>query len=196
MPVIRNVPQDPTDLVVQGEEMRLVAIASGVHAGGAPIQTSAFVRSELWLNWLQIPGEQSYPPMHPDFTGYGLQRDSFAGTMIANNACISTPCGTLIPFDTGNHLMNPFEQADVRWQLVGVTRDNAGAALGGCRVVVMEPGRMAVASAPIVAEAISDGAGNYAIEVPMNVAYQVIAYKAGAPHVAGVSLNTLTPVAI
>lgn len=197
MPVIRQVPQDPTDLVIQGEQLRLSAIASGVHAAGAPLMTSAQVAPPLWLTWLQLSQEQSYPPMHPNFAGYhSRQRSPFAGTMIAANACISTPCGALVPHEVGNHLMNWFEQSDGRWQLVGVTRDDAGAALGDCRTIVMEVGRLAVASAPVAAEAVSDGSGNYAIEVALNVAYQVIAYKPGAPDVAGVSLNTLTPAAV
>ena len=197
MPVICQIPSDPTDLVIQGEEMRLSAIASGVHAAPAPAMKSAQILPELWLTWLQITQVQDYPPMHSDLTGYDSRlQNSFAGTMVANNACISTPCGAVVPHDVGNHLMNFFEQADVRWQLAGVTRDNTGAALGECRVIVMEVGRQAVASAPVVAETVSDGSGNYAIEVPLNVAYQALSYKPGAPDVAGVSLNTLTPAAL
>lgn len=198
MPVICHVPVDPTDLVIQGELMRRSAIASGVHAGGAPLMASAQVRSELWLSWLQLPGQSGvYPPMHPAFTDYHSRlRNSFAGTMIANNACIATPCGTLIPMDPCGIVLNRFEQADVRWQLVGVTRDSAGAALGTCDVIVMEVGRLAVDGAPIVARTTSDGSGNYTVEVPLNIAYQVISYKTGSPDVAGITLNTLTPVAV
>lgn len=196
MPVILNVPQDPTDLVIQGEEMRRSAIASGLHAGGAPLMVSAYVRPETWLTWLHVQGQQTYAPMHDDFTGYVSRlRNGFDGSLIATNACISTPCGTLVPMDIGNHLMNLFEQADVRWSITGVTRDNAGTALGTCRVVVMEAGRIAKDGAPVVAETISDGSGNYSVEVALNTSHQVISYKVGAPDVAGISLNTLTPAA-
>jgi hypothetical protein len=77
--------------------------------------------------------------------------------------------------------------------LIGVTKDGTGAALGGCRVVVFETGRIAKDGAPIIAETISDGSGNYSVEVPGNKAYQAIAYKPGSPDVAGVTRNDLVP---
>ena len=80
-----------------------------------------------------------------------------------------------------------------RWMLTGTTRDSAGAALGACRVIVLEVGRLAVDGAPVVAETVSDGAGSYSVAVPTNTAYQVLAYKPGAPDVTGATLNTVTP---
>ena len=46
----------------------------------------------------------------------------------------------------------------------------------------------------MVAETISDGSGNYSVEVPMNTAYQATGYKAGAPDVAGITRNDIVPV--
>jgi hypothetical protein len=80
-----------------------------------------------------------------------------------------------------------------RWFLTGTTRNSAGVALGDCRVIVLEVGRIAVQGAPVVAETVSDGAGAYSVEVPLNTAYQVLAYKEGAPAVTGATLNTVTP---
>jgi len=194
MPVIRTLAADPADQILQGEEMRLSAIAMGVHAGVAPMMASTQVSAgEALSAWPTIAGQQNYPPMHPDYTPYTANSDLFAGTQIANNACISSSCGALVPFTRGNALLNVYTQASVLWQITGVTRDNVGTALGACRVVVLETGRIAVASAPVVAEAVSDGSGNFAIGVPLNTAYQALAYKPGSPDVAGVTLNTVTP---
>lgn len=201
MPVIRVVPQDPTDLVIQGEEMRQSAIAGGMHTTVAP----PYLMEDVFSGGIEPPraaapiviaGAQAYPPMAPDAAPpVEVLRSPFDGTMIGNNMGISTPCGAIYPHDIGMHLMTSFQQSTVRWSLVGITRDQAGATLGNCRVIVMETGRLSVNGAPIVAEAVSDGSGNYAIAVPLNTSYQVVAYKTGSPDVAGVSLQTLTPAA-
>jgi hypothetical protein len=195
MPVIRNVPQDPTDLVIQGEQLRQAAISSGIHSGGSPLQMSALFLNavEPRANILVEDGE-AYIPAHPDFTPYHARlRSPFAGTMISNNAVISTPCGALFPMDIGNHLMDTFTGTTSRWQITGVTRDNAGATLGNCWVAILEAGRIAKGESPLVAETISDGSGNYSVEVALNTAHQGIAYKDGSPDVAGISSNILTP---
>lgn len=195
MPVIRNVPRDPTDLVLQGGQMRREAIASGIHAGRRPLQMSAlFIGYADTLPNILVYDAEAYTPAHPDFTPYHARlRSPFLGSMISNNSCISTPCGAIYPHDIGNHLMNAFTQGTSRWQIVGVTRDSAGTALGNCRVVMLEVSRIAVTGQPVVAETISDGSGNYTIEVAGNTAHQGIAYKDGSPDVAGISLDTLTP---
>jgi hypothetical protein len=198
MPVITVVPQDITDYVLQGEEMRVSAIAAGVHWAPSPnamtpvlSDTSEPSRSTAPV---VVAGEQTYPPMAPDAAPpREVLRSPFAGSMVGSNAQISTPCGALYPLDIGNHLMTAFAQSSARWTLTGVTRDSTGAALGSCRVVVSETARIAVGQTPIVVETISDGSGNYSVAVPLNTLYQVVAYKTGSPDVAGVSLQTLTP---
>ena len=97
--------------------------------------------------------------------------------------------------DTGlsGLLINNFVQNTARFQITGVTRDSAGTALGTCRVVMLEVGRIAKGEMPVVAETISDGSGNYTIEVALNTAHQGIAYKDGSPDVAGISIDGLTP---
>lgn len=108
---------------------------------------------------------------------------------------IATPSGSLVDvFSLGNCCMlKDFVQSTSRWLVTGVTRDSAGAALGTCRVVALEVGRIQIDGAPVVAETISDGSGNFSLTVPMNVAYQLLAYKAGAPDLGGVSVVTSTP---
>ena len=51
----------------------------------------------------------------------------------------------------------------------------------------------ATSSPPVVAEAISDGSGNFAIAVPMNLAYQLTGYLTGSPDRAGVTRQDVVP---
>lgn len=73
--------------------------------------------------------------------------------------------------------------------VTGITRDSAGAALGGCIVQLFRT----VDDAPF-GETTSDGAGNYSIVAPVGGPFYLVAYKAGAPDVAGTTVNTLIPV--
>jgi hypothetical protein len=206
MPVINWIPPDPTDLILAGEEMRLNALGGSVLASQlGPLQAAKVERFagscsplilEIAENMLVIADDQGYAPMHPDFTPYHSRlRSRFQRSMIANNAVICTPCGAIYPFDTGlsGQLINNFVQNTARFQITGVTRDSAGATLGNCRVVMLEVARISVNGTPVVAETISDGSGNYTIEVALNTAHQGIAYKDGSPDVAGISIDTLTP---
>lgn len=182
MPVIRYVPQDITDLVIQGEEMRLSAIQSNV-ASSVPVS-------------IVFDEEDSFPPMHPDFTPYDSRlRSAFDASMVANNACIATPNGNLVHVWSRECMINNFIQDSTLWKLNGVTRDNTGAPLGNCEVVAFETGQLFVGGAPVEGRTISDGSGNYTIPVGRVTHYEVIAYLAGSPDRAGISLRTLTPVA-
>lgn len=82
-----------------------------------------------------------------------------------------------------------------RWVISGTTRDNDGAALGFCRVVILETGRVAVGEGAVAAEAISDAAGLFSIEVPSGTDYWGIAYLPGSPDRAGISLHPMSPAA-
>ena len=73
--------------------------------------------------------------------------------------------------------------------IVGVTRDSAGAPLGNCSVDLLrtvDDVRVAIAQ--------SDTAGNFRFDVLSPGPYYLVAYLAGAPDVAGTSVNTLQPV--
>lgn len=75
----------------------------------------------------------------------------------------------------------------IRFQIGGVTRDSTGTILGTCVV------KLYYTSNDLeIAQVTSDGSGNYAFWVGDSVTnYYVVAYKAGAPDVAGTTLNTL-----
>jgi hypothetical protein len=68
-----------------------------------------------------------------------------------------------------------------------VTKDSAGAALAGCTVQLFQ-----TADDVVVGETVSDGAGAYSFTMARAQGpFYVVAYKAGAPDVAGTSVNTL-----
>ncbi len=205
MPVIRYVPPDPTDLVLQGEQMRIPPAFPGWHAAPAPfgpLLPGCDAEPDLGMAEPDlVAGEQLLLTMVAgDGMGYPVPtvqvpRGQADGSLLRANALIATPCGALINTPLGLHLMNAFVQSAQRWALTGVTRDSTGAALGNCAVVVMETGRIAVDGAPVDAMTVSDESGNYAVDLPNNNAHSAFAYLVGSPDRAGVTLNTITPVA-
>lgn len=215
MPVILVTPQDPTHLLVQGEQMRAAALQTLVNAYW-PIVTDDETDGTMPLSPnVVLAGMQTYDPMMVLYsTSTDVLMSQFDGSRVSNHACISTATGALVPVETGRKcLLNNFVQATNRFTLSGVSRDSTGAALGNCRVVLYETGRIAVdglthaqmpsagnpekveadTESPVVAEMISDGSGNFSFNTPMNTAYQITGYKAGSPDVAGITVNTLTP---
>lgn len=189
MPVILNVPQDPTDLVIAGEQLRQSVMDFPV-ALGAPMFEPPISRF-----FSLVGDEDGYPPMNTFLEGnrVSIRRAKSGEMQVRDQAGIATPCGAWISNDW-SPLVNPFEQATDRWLISGVTKDDAGSPLGNCRVVALETGRIQKDGSAIVGETISDGSGNYTIEVPMNTAYEVIAYKPGSPDVAGITRNDIVPV--
>ena len=76
------------------------------------------------------------------------------------------------------------------FSISGVTKDSSGAPLGGCAVHLFES-----ATDAELAETVSDGAGNYTFALRTNSGFfYVVAYKPGAPDVAGTTVNTLVAV--
>jgi len=73
--------------------------------------------------------------------------------------------------------------------VTGVTRDNTGAALGGCTVSLFITGADVE-----INKIISDASGNYSFVQPGSGPFYVVAYKAGSPDVAGTTVNTLIAV--
>lgn len=198
--VIRDIPSDPSMPVIAGEQMRAAAMAGGVHAGAAPEMGSLVMGGANMRNvdaWPIVSGERGYAPMigGQPVPRSDVLRDPYAGTMIAANAVIATPCGAIYPMERGGILLPLQNAGSQRWAVSGVTRDNAGAALGNCRVIVMDVGQQFVGGPTIVGETVSDGGGNYSVSVPLNTAYQAIAYRPGSPDVAGATVNTVIPAA-
>lgn len=195
MPVIRTIPQDPTDLVLQGEQLRLSQDSYRWESNWAPLINDLPDRLPLTPNTL-IAGLQNFGmadvgamPVDPRASDQAVEKG------IRANACISTPCGAIVPVLLGHQwFWNDIGQTTIRFQVTGVTKDLAEAAVGNCRVVGLETGRIQTSGSPVVGETLSDGSGNYTLHVPMNTAYQLIAYKPGSPDVAGVTRADVTPI--
>lgn len=71
--------------------------------------------------------------------------------------------------------------------LSGVTKDSAGGLLGNCTVDLFVTG-----VDTFVASTVSDGSGNFTLLPTVSGPFYLVAYLAGAPDVAGTTVNTLT----
>jgi len=69
----------------------------------------------------------------------------------------------------------------------GITIDQLGARLPGCTVKAFNS-----VTNVFVDQTISDGSGNYSMNLPRGNTYFLVAYKAGSPNKAGTSVNTIT----
>lgn len=73
--------------------------------------------------------------------------------------------------------------------LSGVSKNAAGEPLGFCQILVFR-----TEDKSLVAETVSDAAGIWSVPLMKGGPFFLVEYKAGAPDVAGTSLNTLVPV--
>lgn len=192
MPVIRIVPQDPTDLVMQGEQLRAATLIAPIAPSGGQSGLMDAV-GQSWSFLVADDDEEDTGMMGDGVLPLASLRSNENLGLVSANASISTPCGALIPVYSRECLISGFVQSSSRWVLSGQTLDLNSVALPNCRVIIFDTGRLAVSGLPVVAEAISDGSGNYSIEVPQNTIYQATAYLVGSPDRAGVTVNNLTP---
>ena len=189
MPIILDVPQDPTDLVLQGESLRDGSVQSRAESWW-PIITDDETDGTLPLSPnIVVAGDQGYAPMTVLIQGSILLLP-----VVRVNAVLCTPCGASVPVETSRFAR--FVQQTSLWALTGVTKDSAGAPLSNCRVLAIDAGQLAHQGMAGILEVMSDGSGNYTLPVPTNTGYQVMAYKAGAPDVAGATKNNVVPTAI
>jgi hypothetical protein len=190
MPILLYVPQDPTDVVMQGEQLR-----QGVF-DPVDLETPSAMPGAAFVSGLQsiVQDEDAFAPMNSFIciNRLAIRRQKSQELQRRANAGISTPCGAWIPLDFPP-LLRRFEQATDKWQIIGQTRTGAGAPLGAVKVLALETGRLNIPGAPVVGEALSDGSGNFAVDVPMHVAYQLTGYQVGFPDVAGITRNDVVP---
>ena len=90
--------------------------------------------------------------------------------------------GRVIPFRS-----RTFSTANTA--ITGTTKDSAGAALSACVVKLYITG-----SDALRAQTISDAVGNYRFDNPGSGPFYIVAYKAGAPDIAGTTINTLVAI--
>jgi len=200
MPVIRYIPQDPFDLVIQGDQMRAVAVKSMVGMVAAPIVLSLLLSGPIATSPV-IAGEQNYLTtfLGADTCGgyvvptVEVLQGLSDGSIVSANAKICTPTGAVVPFEIGRRLMTDFVQASNVFTLTGQTLDKTGAALANCQISVEEVARQYIGGMQEAVIGVSDGSGNYSVILPMNTAYQVEAYLAGSPDLVGITTNKVTP---
>jgi hypothetical protein len=200
MPMIRVPMDDPALFYIQGEQMRAEAfidpvlsvafpapmLAGSLDAANAPIVPVLGGNNDVTLIGMIPDGIMNLPQLDKNATG----------KQIRANACIATHFGTFVDFGRGLPIINTLPTHTGRWSITGQTKDSAGAALGNCRVIAFETGRMGVDGVEAtVGETISDGSGNYTISASLNVHHQLTAYKPGSPDVAGITRNDVTPIA-
>jgi hypothetical protein len=138
--------------------------------------------------------EDVYTPMQNVVIGdLPITSRETGGAAIRVNAGISLPGGDFLP--VWPHECNAMSN-DVRpgawskFNLVGVTRDSAGAALGGVTVKVFRTNGDSIT--PFTA--VSDGSGNFSLDVGAERGpFYYRDDKAGSPYKAGTSINTITP---
>jgi hypothetical protein len=82
-----------------------------------------------------------------------------------------------VPFSTSNTTIS------------GVTKDSGGTPLGFCTVDLYLTG-----SEISIAQTISDASGNYNFDNPGSGPFFIVAYLAGAPDLAGTTVNTIVGV--
>ena len=73
-------------------------------------------------------------------------------------------------------------------KIVGVTRDSGGTPLGSCTVQ-----GFLTATDAFVGETTSDSGGYFCLPTQYSGAHYLVAYRGGAPDVAGTTANTLIP---
>jgi hypothetical protein len=78
-----------------------------------------------------------------------------------------------------------------KWQMVGVSRDCTGVAIGLVRIMLFD-----ARDNKFIQETTSDAGGDWSMIVPSVGPFFLVEYKEGSPDVAGTSANDLTPVLI
>jgi hypothetical protein len=188
MPVIRQTLSDPTDIVLQGEQLRQSVIDPSFGLAVDPMLQGAPLVDALYG---VLQDEDAFPPMnsYTEIGQLGVRRGKNGVLLPRANAGIATPCGAWITNDWSPLLRNTAGGYE-RLSLSGVSRDSVGATLGACTVKVFRTVNDTKAF-----ETVSDGSGNWAVaDVGVEPGpFYYVEYKAGSPDVAGTSLNTNVP---
>lgn len=100
---------------------------------------------------------------------------------------------TSVPINRGQvgTVIFRYDLARVNFVIKGVSRDNTGTALAACRMELFLTG-----SDTPQQTVTSDASGNFSFWSPGTGPFYIVAYKAGAPDVAGTSVNTITAATI
>lgn len=177
MPVLRLPIPDPTDHVLQGEQLRMSVydrepeVIGTVMSGGPVVGFDSMVYDE-----------DNPLPMnnYVDIGGPCVVRRSKSGELqMRANAGVSTPCGAWV-WNDWSPLVKRLTFATDTFTISGTSRDSTGATLGGCEVRVFD------GSNNFVGQTTSNGSGAWSLSVPTNSGpFWVRYYLAGSPNVGG-----------
>ena len=189
MPVYRWVPQDPTDLVLEGEQLRSEALASGNNFSVWP--------DPIPLSFVPpvFDEEDYFPPMQCiAYTVDSRVQSAQVGMIRANAGIACGQFGVWLPVFAHECLAQTMDArpgAWTRYSLSGVSLDSSSNPLGTCVVKVFLTGNDVKQF-----ETVSDASGNWSIDVGANPGpFYLVEYKTGSPDRAGTSLNTNVPTA-
>lgn len=146
----------------------------------APKRLPSFVERDVVLGgiWAFIA------PKWPDYP-LNAKQEPIRNLKANLPAAIINPAN--LPWTDGR--VNQRVSASLNKTLSGVSRDSAGVALANCQVLIYNTGNRG-----FVAETTSDSSGNWSVSMLVGGPFFTVEYKAGAPDVAGTSVNTLVPV--
>lgn len=187
MPVLLNSLPDPTTPTLEGDELDIVV-------PDPPLMQTRWLLAVIAMNTPIVPAAPNFGTMLGalPIAPREVVRDACTGGLMTANAGIVTPCGAWVPTRCASLVL--FDRySTTRWTISGTTRDSTGTALGNCRVVALETGRVAVGESPVVGQTESDAGGVYSMTVPMNTAYWLLGYKIGSPDVGGTTIVNVVP---
>ena len=178
MPVLTPALLDPTDIVLQGEQLRMSFYDREPETLGNTIpggSVSGF--------YSLVPDEDAFLPMNSfvEVNRMSMRRSKTGELQIRANAGIATPCGAWV-WNDWSPLVSRLTFATNTFTISGTSRDSTGATLGACRVQVYD------GSNAFLGETVSDGAGAWSMSVPTNSGpFWARYYLAGAPNRAGIT---------
>jgi hypothetical protein len=190
--MILGVPQEPTNLVIEGEQLRQ---ESYVQATDPARSVMAGFQTQTLLSFAApvFDEEDFSPPMINLVATVDSRVSDVVGRGVRANAGVACTSGAWLPVRANECLAQTMSARPGAWErlsLVGVSRDSSGVALGTCTVKVFLTGNDVKQF-----ETVSDASGNWSIDVGANPGpFYYNAYKVGSPDRAGTSINTNVPI--
>lgn len=111
----------------------------------------------------------------------------FEGPEFQDRINVVAPDAHIAQVDMTAYTIN-FSWAGVNRAITGVSRDSGGSAIGSVSLSLF-----VTSTNMLVAQTTSDASGNFSFGNPGTGPFYIVAYKVGAPDVAGTTVNTLAP---